>query len=390
MGNRVAPVQCGGVSPPEQEQLNTFEQSRPPGPPPAEPSMVTHLSPRSIAVVAGRPVGRGAPLNEPITLASNFRESDDYARTHGTASWVAFEEAIGALEEGDAVCFASGMAAAAGLLYALRPRVIVLPDASYMGVRTLVGDLATSGQMEVRPVDVTNTAAVLAAADGADVVWLESPSNPTLDVADISLICATLNQRSITTVVDSTFATPLGQQPLRLGATAVLHAATKFIGGHSDLLLGVVVTRDTLLYQGLFRARTYAGATPGALESFLALRGLRTLPIRYEAATRNAEVLAGRFRAHPGVSEVRQLGPMMAVIVKGGADAADTVCASVRLMVPATSLGGVETTIERRQKYAGDAHVNPALLRISVGIEDVEDLWADCETALAAVAASER
>ena len=343
---------------------------------------------RTIAVATGRPDGVGAPLNQPLVLASNFREGGDYTRTHGTESWMAFEDAIGALEGGHAISFASGMAAASALLHALMPKVIVLPRASYMGVRTLVSALAAGHGIEVRLVDVTDTDAVLAASDGADVVWLESPANPTLDVADLAGICGALSARGTTTVVDSTFATPLGQQPLALGATAVLHSATKFIGGHSDLLLGVAITRNAKLHELLFRARTYVGATPGALESFLALRGLRTLPLRYEASSRSASELATRLRAHEGVVDVRQVGPMMAVIVHGGAAAADAVCANVRLLVPATSLGGVETTIERRQKYEGDAHVNPALLRISVGIEDVADLWTDLARALAAARAS--
>ena len=341
-------------------------------------------SPRTIAVAAGRPHGVGAPLNQPLVLASNFREGGEYTRTHGTESWIAFEDAIGALEGGNAISFASGMAAASALLHALMPKVIVLPRASYMGVRTLVASLAAGHGIEVRVVDVTDTAGVLAASEGADVTWLESPANPTLDVADLAALCGALSSRGTTTVVDSTFATPLGQQPLALGATAVLHSATKFIGGHSDLLLGVAITRDANLHERLFRARTYVGATPGALESFLALRGLRTLPLRYEAASRSASDLAARLGSHAAVVDVRQAGPMMAVIVRGGAVAADAVCANVRLIVPATSLGGVETTIERRQKYEGDAHVNPGLLRMSVGIEDVEDLWSDLAQALAA------
>lgn len=355
--------------------------SEPWPPQPPKPSFPA-WSPRTLAVAAGRPREVGAPLNTPITLASNIRGGGDYARTHGTPNWIAFEEAIGMLEGGTAVSFASGMAAASALLHALMPRVLVLPKVSYMGVRTLVGDFVAAGRMEVRPVDVTDTAGILAAADGADAVWLESPTNPTLDEADLAHLCAVLAARSITTIVDSTFATPIGQQPLALGATAVLHSATKFIGGHSDLLLGVVVTRDQALYDKLFRARTYVGATPGALESFLALRGLRTLPLRYEAAARSAADLSQRLRAHPAVASVRQIGPMMAVVIRGGAPAADAVCASVRLLVPATSLGGVETTIERREKYAGDSHVDPGLLRVSVGIEDVEDLWTDLSGAL--------
>ena len=340
-------------------------------------------SPRTLAVSAGRPKGAGATLNQPLVLASNFRDGGDYVRTHGTDSWVAFEDAIGALEGGQALSFASGMAVASAILHAIMPKVIVLPNVSYMGVRTLIADVAAGHGLEVRLVDVTNTAEVLAAAEGADVVWLESPTNPTLDVADLALLCAALSARGIPTVIDSTFATPLGQQPLTLGASIVLHSATKFIGGHSDLLLGVAVTRDAALYEALFRARTYVGATPGALETFLALRGLRTLPLRFEASSASAVELAKRLRAHPAVSAVRQIGPMMAVIVRGGASVADWVCANVQLLVPATSLGGVETTLERRQKYAGDSHVDPGLLRISVGIEAVEDLWTDLSQALA-------
>lgn len=339
-------------------------------------------SPRTIAVSAGRPKGPGATLNQPLVLASNFRDGGDYARTHGTDSWTAFEDAIGALEGGHALSFASGMAVASAILHALMPKVIVLPKASYMGVRTLIADVAAGHGIEVRLVDVTNTAEVLTAAQGADLVWLESPTNPTLDVADLASLCSACASLGVPTVIDSTFATPLGQQPLVLGATIVLHSATKFIGGHSDLLLGVAVTRDPQLYDALFRARTYVGATPGALETFLALRGLRTLPLRYEASSASAAELARRLRAHASISDVRQIGPMMAAIVRGGAAVADWVCANVQLLVPATSLGGVETTLERRQKYEGDSHVDPGLLRVSVGIEDVEDLWADLSQAL--------
>ena len=211
---------------------------------------------------------------------------------------------------------------------------------------------------------------------------MSSESRPSRAEIGSDFAVEILRALGIPTVVDSTFATPLGQRPLLAGATAVLHSATKFIGGHSDLLLGAIVTNDDSLYEKLFRARTYVGATPGALESFLALRGLRTLPLRFEAASRSAVELASRLRSHPAIESVRQVGPMMAVIVRGGASAADAVCGRVTLLVPATSLGGVETTLERRQKYAGDSHINPGLLRMSVGIEDVDDIWNDLVQAL--------
>lgn len=342
------------------------------------------LSPATIAVIAGRPSAPGDPLNAPIVMASNFRAGGEYTRTHGTETWSALETAVGALEGGSAVAFASGMAAAAAIVYALRPRVVVIPTFSYLGVRSLLAEHQRQGHLELRPVDVTDTKAVVTAARGADVVWVETPTNPTLDVADLTGIAAGAAEAGAAVVVDSTFATPLLQRPLQHGATVVLHSGTKFIGGHSDLLIGLCVTTDDQVHDRLIEARTFQGATPGALEAFLALRGLRTLPVRLAAMQANAARLAGRLNGHPCVAEVRYPGEgaMVSFVVAGGAAHADAVCAAVQILVPATSLGGVETTIERRQKYAGDAHVPPGLLRMSVGIEDVEDLWADLDASL--------
>lgn len=337
------------------------------------------------AVVAGRPGGTGQPLNSPIVLASNFRASELYGRVDGTPTWQAFEEAYGALEGGRAVSFATGMAAASAVLFAVDPRVIVMPVYSYAGVRSLVRELEARGRLEVRWVDITDTAAVVAASAGADLVWLESPTNPTLDVADIPAVAAAVRSHA-TVVVDGTFATPMVQRPLADGAHIVLHSATKFIGGHSDLMMGVVAVAadDDARLQRLVDARWMNGGTPGALEAFLALRGLRTLPLRMERAQANAAVLAGRLSAHAAVESVRYpgSGAMVSFVMRGGAAAADRACASVRLVVPATSLGGVETSMERRQKYAGDAHVPPGLIRMSCGIEDVDDVWADLDEAL--------
>ncbi len=342
------------------------------------------LSPHTVAVTAGRPEGAGAPLNTPIVLASNFREGGDYGRTHGTDTWASLETALGALEGGRAITYSTGMAAAAAIVYALAPKVIVLPRYSYLGVRALLDEYQAQGHLELRPVDIADTAEVVAAADGADTVWIETPTNPTLDVADLPGIIAGATAAGARTVVDSTFATPLLQRPLEHGATVVMHSATKFIGGHSDLMLGACITGDDATYDRLWKARTFQGATPGALEAFLALRGLRTMPLRLEAMQRNAIELVTRLRALPAVAEVRYpgTGAMVSFVMAGGAPAADAVCAGVRLLVPATSLGGVETTIERRQKYAGDAHVPPGLIRMSVGIEHVDDIWHDLLTAI--------
>lgn len=343
------------------------------------------LSPRTIAVTAGRPTGVGAPLNQPIVLASNFRASGDYSRDQGTETWTALETVIGELEGGRAVAFSSGMAAAAAAIYALSPKLVVVPSVSYMGVRALLSEYEMQGHLQLRPVDVTDTRAVADAAQGADVLWVETPTNPTLDVADLEAIGHIAASTGARLVVDSTFATPLLQRPLEHGAAIVIHSGTKFIGGHSDLLIGLCVTGDDDLLGRLRKARTFQGATPGALEAFLALRGLRTMPLRLEASQHNAALLVAHLRAHPAIEDVRYpgLGAMVSFVVRGGAAAADAVCDRVQIIVPATSLGGVETTIERRQKYPGDAHVHPGLLRMSVGIEDVADLWADLAAALA-------
>lgn len=343
--------------------------------------------PATIAVSAGRPHGIGEPLNHPITLASNFRgEEGVYSRTHGTPGWIGLEEAVGALEGGRAVSFSSGMAAAAAAVFALAPKVLVLPTYSYLGVRALVDDHVRQGHLQVRFVDIADTAAVVAAIAGADVVWVETPTNPTLDVADIPAICAAAAAAGAKVVVDSTFATPVCARPLADGATIVIHSGTKFIGGHSDLLIGLAVAADDATYERLRQTRLVNGSTPGALEAFLALRGVRTLPLRMERMQANAVEVVARLRTHSAVADVRYpgFGAMVAFVLAGGAEAADAACRAVRLIVPATSLGGVESSMERRQKYAGDAHVPPGLIRMSVGIEHVDDIWADLAQALAA------
>jgi cystathionine gamma-synthase len=205
-------------------------------------------------------------------------------------------------------------------------------------------------------------------------------------------------------VVDNTFATPLLQRPLELGAEVVVHSVTKFLAGHSDLVMGAVVTGNTDWEEALRRRRSLHGAVPGPLEAFLALRGVRTLAVRLDRAQANAAELARRLAAHPGVSLVRYpglaehpghelasqqmdgFGAMLSFEVHGGAPAADALCDAVRLCVHATSLGGVETLLERRQRWEGEEATPPGLVRVSVGIEDVEDLWHDLEAALGVAA----
>ena len=181
------------------------------------------LAPATIAVTAGRPSAPGDPLNQPIVLASNFRSGGEYARTHGTDTWAALETAVGVLEGGRAIAYSSGMAAASAIVFALTPKIVVIPTVSYMGVRSLLSEYQSRGQVELRPVDITDTTAVANAAQGADVVWVETPTNPTLDVADLPAIGAATRDAGASMVVDSTFATPLLQRPLEHGAAFHCH-----------------------------------------------------------------------------------------------------------------------------------------------------------------------
>jgi cystathionine gamma-synthase len=364
--------------------------------------------PETVVINLGRPAAvADGPLNVPITPASALQAGgvSGYARD-GHAPWAALEEVIGALEGGRALAFSSGMAAATAAIGLFGPgSVVVAPTVAYMDVRRSLLRLQETGRAEVRLVDITDTDAVLTACDGADALWLESPTNPLLGIADLPRLCAAARERGMLCVVDNTFATPLLQRPLELGADVVVHSATKAMGGHSDLLLGAVVVADDTHFAALREARELGGATPGALESYLCLRGLRTLPLRLERAQYNAGVLAERLSGHPDVSEVRYpglashpqhqrsrdtlagAGFMLTFRVRGGAGRADALVDAVRVLTHATSLGGVETTLERRARYPAERGVVPDdLLRVSVGCEHVEDLWADLQQALASTA----
>ncbi|MGW5699688.1 trans-sulfuration enzyme family protein [Amycolatopsis japonica] len=339
-------------------------------------------SPRTLAVAAGRPEGPGEPLNVPIVAASTFDAGADraYSRQDGTPTWEALEAAIGALEGGHATAFASGIATLSAVVDTLPVGAkVCVPTFSYAGSRGLLAHAHGTGRLVVTEIEPEDTAAWVAAAD-ADLLWLESPTNPTLDVIDIETITAAANGL---VAVDNTFATPLGQRPLELGADIVVHSATKLIGGHSDLLLGLTIAADEGIANGLRDARTRLGATPGALEAWLALRGLRTLPVRLAEQTRTAKLLAARLLDHPAITRVRYPGSgTMIAFELPDAETADKVIGSLRLIRAATSLGGVESLVERRAWMAGDAHVPAGLVRFSVGLEDPEDLWTDLVSAL--------
>jgi cystathionine gamma-synthase len=345
-----------------------------------------HWTNETIAIAAGRAARvPGTPINVPPVLATSFHAGDErsYARDDGTPLWEALEDVLGALEGGHATVFGSGMAAVAAVFAGGYPAVVV-PSTGYAGTRTYAREYAQTHGAAHAEVDITDTDATLAALPAGGLLWLESPTNPLLQIADLPALIAGARGRGATVAVDNTFATPLLQSPLALGADFAVHSASKYISGHSDATLGAVVAADPARTANLRHYREFAGAVPGALETFLALRGIRTLPLRLEKAQANARTLASELRAHPAVECVRYpgFGAMLAFDVRGGAEAADHVCRAVRLIVHATSLGGVESSIERRQKYAGESYLPPGLIRMSVGCENAADLWSDLRAAL--------
>lgn len=346
------------------------------------------LRPATIAVTSGRPAREpDQPLNRPITMASTYVAGGDveYGR-YGNPTWEAFEETLGALEGGRALAFSSGMAAVTTVLDLVgHDALVIAPAHAYNGTLLELADLEGRGRLRTKLVDVTDTAAVVDAVADAALVWLESPTNPALEVADIAAIAAAARAAGAYVVVDNTFATPIIQRPLTMGADVVVHSATKYLAGHSDALLGAVVTADDGLFAVLKGRRDMLGAVPGTLEAWLAARGLRTLHLRVERAQQNAQELVRRLEGHPGVGEVRYpgFGAIVGVVLAQGALAADLLCRTTSLWVHATSLGGVESTFERRRRWKAEpATIPDALVRLSVGVEDVEDLWADLERAL--------
>ncbi len=326
------------------------------------------------------------PLNTPITMASTYVAGGDleYGR-YANPTWTAFEEALGALEGGRCLAFSSGLAAVATILDLVgQGQKVVAPRHAYSGSLMQLADLEARGRIVTELVDITDTTAVAAACEDASLVWLESPTNPAMEVADIAAITRAAHEAGARVVVDNTFATPVLQQPLEWDVDLVVHSATKYIGGHSDLLMGAVVTRDEELLAVLKGRRDLIGAIPGAFEAWLALRGLRTLPLRVERAQANAQELVRRLAGRDDVLEVRYpgFGGVVSIVLASG-EIADVVQHSTQLWVYSTSLGGVESSLERRRRWKAEVPTIPeGLIRLSVGIEDVEDLWEDLCRAL--------
>lgn len=370
----------------------------------SEPMDLEKLATESKVVAAGRPAKQpDGALNPPIALNSTFHEGGPvgYGR-YGNETWSALEDAISVLEGGKTLLFSSGMAAISAV-FSLLPEgaVIVAANNGYQGTTTLLKKLHESEKLKVRFVNLANTDECIAAIPGAQMLYLESPLNPLLEVVDLPKIITAGKAAGCGVAVDNTLATPLLQNPLALGADISIHSVTKYLSGHSDLILGSLTTNDQALYGRLEQSRRYGGAIAGPFEAWIALRGLRTFAIRMQRSQENAMELANRLSKDSRISKVRYpglptdsyhglaksfmkgFGAMISFDVKASVEQVDLMCNSSKLITNATSLGGVESIWERRRRWATESATVPEnLIRFSVGIENVDDLWADIQQAL--------
>lgn len=366
------------------------------------------LMPATWAIAGGRPDGPGEPLNTPIMPATSLHPGAEISYTRaGSPTWAAFEEVLGGLEGGRAWAFASGLAAmtaAIEVLLAEAPAevpVVTAPEVTYSGTSWVLESLAAQGRIDFRRYRATEPDAF--AAEAA-VTVIETPANPSMTITDIARVAERAHLAGGRVVCDNTFATPLLTRPLDLGADIVVHSASKYLAGHSDALIGAAVAREDGLAQALFEVRTRTGGTPGVLEAFLTTRGVRTLALRMERSCANAAELARRLQAHAEVAWVRYpgllddpghdvaarqmrggFGAVVAFAPVGTPERAEAICLTTQLWTHATSLGGIESTLERRRRHDFESDLTPPeLIRLSVGCEDVEDLWSDLAAALGA------
>lgn len=362
-------------------------------PSPPMPKQPKHLptDPATIALHADRGIGDTPDVGPPIHTTTTYRRHDQaelvYSREGDQVTWSRLEAVLGALEGGRAVCFSSGMAATAAVLDVVAPSRVAVPEDVYLGVRELIVRGAQGGRWQITdPGDLRE----------GDLRWIETPSNPKCLVTDISEAATEAKSQGAIVAVDSTFATPLLQRPRELGADLVVHSTTKFIGGHSDALGGAVIG-DSATADALRDRRRITGATPGSLESWLTLRGLRTLALRLPRQTETAHKIARWLEdrveivwypwleSHPHHQIARrQMSGGGGVLSFELSDerAAKEAVGRLDLFTKATSLGGVESLAEHRRSI--DPHAPPALIRLSVGLEAASDLIADLDQALSA------
>jgi cystathionine gamma-synthase len=372
------------------------------------------MRPETLAVHAGaEPDAATGAVAPPIHLSTTFAHGPagervagfEYVR-EGNPTQDRLEAALAALEGGaGALAFASGMAAISALLDGLPAGAEVLyPQDCYSGLRVLAHEFLPPRGLVARAVDATDPAAVRAALTPATrLLWLETPSNPQLRICDIAALSTLAHDHGVAVACDNTFATPLLQRPLALGADVVMHSTTKYLGGHSDALGGALVfARRDAWFDAVAHRRHLTGGVLAPFNAWLTLRGLRSLPARLAWHCRNARAVAEFLAGHPRVEAVhwpglathpnhaiaarqmRDFGGMLSVRIRGGRDAALAVAAKVRLFTNATSLGGCESLIEHRASVEGPNPVSPPnLLRLSVGLEHADDLIDDLRQALA-------
>ena len=371
----------------------------------------THIE--TLAVHAGHHVdpSTGAVM-PPIHLSTTFERNADGSYTSGyvysrsdNPNRQALEEVLAALEGGTAaLTFASGMAAVQAVFMALEAGAhVVIPDDVYFGTGALVADVFGRWGLSVSAVDMTDPANVAAAMrPDTQLVWIESPSNPQLKIADIAAIAQIAHDGGARCAVDNTWPTPILQRPLALGADIVMHSTTKYLGGHSDLLGGAVIVRaQDAFYDRMHRVQTVGGAVPSPFDCWLLARSIRSLPYRMRGHCENARAVASFLAAHPRIERVnypglpdhpghaiaaRQMsdfGGMLSIQVRGDAADALALTGRLRLFIRATSLGGVESLVEHRKSVEGPQSPTPDnLLRLSVGLEHSDDLIADLAQAL--------
>ncbi len=376
------------------------------------------LSPETLAAQALGDVdpssGGLAPI---INLSTNYEQLPDGSyhqdRVYTRADNPTYESAehlLAALEGAGCACalFSSGMAAATAVFQALLPGDHVLvARVLYWGVRKWLAEFALTWGLDVEFVDTTDISAVESAIrpGRTRLVWLETPANPTWDITDIAAMCRIAHAAGARVAVDNTVATPVLTRPMELGADLVVHSATKYLNGHSDVLAGAVLTaRPDPFWERIRSWRRNAGAVPGPFEAWLLVRGMRTVFLRVHRASESAHAIAHHFQGHPALSAVlypglpshpghdiaaRQMtggfGGMLSIRVAGGYERAVAALAGVGVFKRATSLGGVESLIEHRRSMEGPSSPVPDdLLRLSIGIEDPDDLVADLESALEA------
>lgn len=366
----------------------------------------------TIAIHAGNLTDKGnKAVIQPITLSTTFERGPEgdypggfiYTRA-ANPNRSSLENVLYQLEGGEDACaFSSGNAAGSAVFQSLEPGShIIAPSDMYHGLRNQINEVY-KGILEVTYADMTDLAAVEAAIRPATkLIWLETPSNPLLKICDIRSLVAIAKKNNLRVACDNTFATPLFQRPLELGCDLVMHSTTKYLGGHSDVLGGALVTKVKDEFWTRIRSiQELSGAVPSPMDCYLTVRGIKTFPYRMRAHAANAEKLAVFLEQHPGVDQVfypglqshpqhdiakEQMhgwGGMLSFLVKGGSSAALKVANNVKIFTQATSLGGVESLLEHRASIEGPLTKTPQnLLRVSVGIENAEDLIADLDQAL--------